>query len=74
MHAKNFCSDFLDIFKNDFRPAGAYAPISQSGFPLDLGGVCLGFWVLSTRISYQNEPNTMASAVGFSKAIERTGR
>jgi hypothetical protein len=34
MHAKIFCSEFLDIFKNDFRPAGAYAPMSQSGFPL----------------------------------------
>jgi hypothetical protein len=32
MHAKNFCSEFLDIFKNDFRPAGAYAPMSQSRF------------------------------------------
>jgi hypothetical protein len=33
MHAKNFSSEFLDIFKNDFRSAGAYAPMSQSGFP-----------------------------------------
>jgi hypothetical protein len=33
MHAKNFYSEFLDILKNDFRPAGAYAPMSQSGFP-----------------------------------------
>jgi hypothetical protein len=33
MHAKNFCSEFLDIFKNDFRPAGVYAPMSQCGFP-----------------------------------------
>jgi hypothetical protein len=33
MHAKNFCSECLDIFKNNFRPAGAYAPMSQSGFP-----------------------------------------
>jgi hypothetical protein len=33
MHAKNFCSKFLVIFKNNFRPAGAYAPMSQSGFP-----------------------------------------
>jgi hypothetical protein len=33
MHTKNFCSEFLDIFKNDFRPAGAYAPMSQNGFP-----------------------------------------
>jgi hypothetical protein len=36
MHAKNFYSEFLDILKNNFRPAGAYAPMSQSGFPLDL--------------------------------------
>jgi hypothetical protein len=34
MHAKNFCSKFLNIFKNDFRPAVAYAPMRQSGFPL----------------------------------------
>jgi hypothetical protein len=34
MHAKNFCSEFLDIFKNDFRPMGAYAPMSQIGFPV----------------------------------------
>jgi hypothetical protein len=34
MHTKNFCSEFLNISKNDFRPAGAYAPMSQSGFPL----------------------------------------
>jgi hypothetical protein len=40
MHAKNFCSEFLDIFKNDFRPAGAYAPMSQSEFPHTLGHVC----------------------------------
>jgi hypothetical protein len=33
MHAKNFYSEFLDILKNDFRPADAYAPMSQSGFP-----------------------------------------
>jgi hypothetical protein len=33
MHAKHFCSEFLDIFKNDFKPAGAYAPMSQNGFP-----------------------------------------
>jgi hypothetical protein len=33
MHAKNFSSEFLDIFKNDFRPVGAYAPMSQSGIP-----------------------------------------
>jgi hypothetical protein len=33
MHAKKICSEFLDIFKNDFRPAGAYAPMRQSGFP-----------------------------------------
>jgi hypothetical protein len=33
MHAKNFYSEFLDIFKNDFRPADAYAPMSQNGFP-----------------------------------------
>jgi hypothetical protein len=33
MHAKNFYSEFLDILKNDFRPVGAYAPMSQSGFP-----------------------------------------
>jgi hypothetical protein len=32
MHAKNLCSEFLDIFKNDFSPTGAYAPMSQSGF------------------------------------------
>jgi hypothetical protein len=35
MHAKNFFLEFLDIFKNDFRSAGAYAPMSQSGFPRD---------------------------------------
>jgi hypothetical protein len=34
MHAKNFYSEFLVILKNDFRPVGAYAPMSQSGFPL----------------------------------------
>jgi hypothetical protein len=33
MHAKNFYSEFLDIFKNDFKPAGAYAPMSQNGSP-----------------------------------------
>jgi hypothetical protein len=33
MHAKNFYSEFLDILKNDFRPTGAYASMSQSGFP-----------------------------------------
>jgi hypothetical protein len=33
VHAKNFCSEFLDIFKNYFRPAGAYAPMSQNEFP-----------------------------------------
>jgi hypothetical protein len=33
MHPKNFYLEFLDILKNDFRPAGAYAPMSQSGFP-----------------------------------------
>jgi hypothetical protein len=33
MHAKNFYSEFSDILKNDFRPAGAYAPMSRSGFP-----------------------------------------
>jgi hypothetical protein len=34
MHAKNFSSKILDIFKNNFRPAGAYVPMSQSGFPM----------------------------------------
>jgi hypothetical protein len=39
MHAKNFCSEILVIFKNNFRPAGTYAagtyvPMSQSGFPI----------------------------------------
>jgi hypothetical protein len=34
MHAKKFFSEFLDIFKNNFRPAGVYAPMSQSGFPI----------------------------------------
>jgi hypothetical protein len=33
MHGKNFYPEFLDILKNDFRPAGAYAHTSQSGFP-----------------------------------------
>jgi hypothetical protein len=33
MHDKNFFSEFLDILKNDFRAAGAYTPMSQSGFP-----------------------------------------
>jgi hypothetical protein len=33
MHAKNFYSEFLNILKNNFRPASAYAPMSQSGFP-----------------------------------------
>jgi hypothetical protein len=37
MHAKNFYLIFLDILKNDFKPAGAYAPMSQSGFPLLTG-------------------------------------
>jgi hypothetical protein len=32
MHAKNFYSEFLDIFKNNFRSANAYASMSQSGF------------------------------------------
>jgi hypothetical protein len=32
MHAKKFYSEFLDIMKNDFRPEGAYAPMSQNGF------------------------------------------
>jgi hypothetical protein len=34
MHDKNLCSEFLDIFKNDFSPTGAYAPMSQSGFSI----------------------------------------
>jgi hypothetical protein len=34
MHAKNLKLEFLDIFKNNFRPVGAYAPMSQSGFPV----------------------------------------
>jgi hypothetical protein len=42
MHAKNFYSEFLDILKNDFRPAGAYAPMSQSGFPLEFPSSYLG--------------------------------
>jgi hypothetical protein len=29
-----FFSEFLDILKNDFRLAGAYTPMSQSGFLL----------------------------------------
>jgi hypothetical protein len=34
MHAKNFFSEFLDIFKNDFRPTGAYAPMNQNEFSI----------------------------------------
>jgi hypothetical protein len=34
MHANNFYLEFLDILKIDFKPAGAYASMSQSGFPV----------------------------------------
>jgi hypothetical protein len=33
MHAKNFFSECLDILKNNFKPTGAYTPMSQNGFP-----------------------------------------
>jgi hypothetical protein len=54
MHAKNFSSEFLDIFKNDFKPAGAYAPMSQSGFPVDELLFCLlGFDAYRKRINIE---------------------
>jgi hypothetical protein len=59
MYAKNFCSKFLDIFKKNFRPAGAYAPMSQSGFPiattLQLGRTSIDIFEIKAKLFPFNE-------------------
>jgi hypothetical protein len=55
MHAKNFCLEFLNIFKNNFRSAGAYTPMSQTGFPY--GTVLISFQSI-------RQPNHMGKSLG----------
>jgi hypothetical protein len=70
MHTNNFFSEFLNILKNDFIPAGAYTPMSQSGFPYTFRSILIELHISNFSLKWVGHLKVLFSSFWFSFFVE----